>query len=517
MSDRKRILLIEDDDLFRESLMRVLTKRGFDVEYAKKGQEAIELAKGKDFSLIISDVVLEDNIDGIEAVEKIRAMNPSSRIPVIVVTAYSSEDTPVRAIKAGVDDYIYKPISLDYFMMRVDKIIDIANLRRQEEEHIKEIRHMRDELSHYNITLENEIRERTNELTLLLEIGRELTFSLRVDEVLHTIVERTSDVLDIERCSLLLLNEDNNELFIAAARGLPHDIIANTRMDIGEKISGWILENKLPVLVDDIEKDERFKNRNKEMYYTHSFISVPLVFKNKGIGVINVNNKRSHEVFTDDDLRLVEGIADQASIAIENARLYSNLKKIYLQVITTLTYIVDMKDHYTHAHSERVTNYAAEIAKKMGLPPRRIEIIKLAAQLHDLGKIGIRESVLTKPGRLTEEEWEEIKLHPIRGVEILKPFTFLSDVIELVKHHHERYDGKGYPSGQAGDNIELGARILAVADSFDAMTTKRSYADALSLDEAIEELKRCRGTQFDPQVVDTFIELLEERPEIFGK
>ena len=517
MENRGLILLIEDDDLFRESLTRILEREGFSVEYARKGREAIEIAKDKDISLIISDIRLADNMDGIEAVKKIKEFNPSKKIPVIVMTAYSDDDAPVRALKAGVDDYIYKPIALDYFMLRIKKIMDVANLQRQEKEYIKEIRRMKDELAQYNIILENKVRDKASELTLLFEIGKELTSSSRLDEVLHTIVERTSEVLKVERCSLLLLDEDENELFIAAAKGLSHDVIAGTHINMGEKISGWILENKSPVLVDDIEKDERFKSRSKEMYYTHSFISVPLIFKGKGIGVINVNNKRSREVFSKDDLHLVEGIADQASIAVENARLYSNLKGVYLQVVAALTSIVDIKDHYTRGHCERVTNYAVEIARKMNLPSKRIEVIRLASQLHDLGKIGVRESILTKPGKLTEEEWEEVKLHPARGVEILKPLTFLNDVMELVEHHHEHYDGKGYPEGQKGGNIELGARILAVADSFDAMTTKRSYANALSLDEAIEELKKCSGTQFDPQVVEAFIKLLKENPRIFSK
>ena len=517
MENKGFILLIEDDDLFRKSLTHVLEKEGFIVGYARGGQEAIELAKGKDISLIISDIRLADNIDGVEAVKKIKELNPSKKIPVIMMTAYSDDDAPVRALKTGVDDYIYKPIQLNYFLLRIKKIMEVVNFQKQEKEYVREIHRMKDELAQYNIILEDKIRDKTNELTLLFEIGRELTSSLRLDEVLHIIVERTSEVLEIERCSLLLLDEDNNELFIAAARGLPHDIIADTHINIGEKISGWILKNKSPVLVDDIEKDECFKSRSKEMYYTHSFISVPLVFKGRGIGVINVNNKRSREVFTKDDLRLVEGIADQSSIAVENARLYSNLKGVYLQIIAALTSIVDIKDHYTRGHSERVTNYAVEIAKKMNLAPHSVKIIRLASQLHDLGKIGIHESILTKPGKLTEEEWKEVKLHPLKGVEILKPLTFLNDVMELVEHHHEHYDGKGYPEGQNGDKIELGARILAVADSFDAMTTKRSYANALTLDEAIEELKKCSGTQFDPRVVEAFVKLLQDNPKLFNK
>ncbi len=517
MGIKENILVIEDDELFCKSLVHILRREGFEVDYAKTGESALELAKKKIFNLIISDVRLGEGIDGVEVVRRIKELNPHIRIPVIIITAYSDRDAPLRAIKIDADDFIYKPINLDYFILRVKKIMETARLERQEKEYIEQIRKMKDELAQYNIALEEKIRERTSKLTLLFEIGKELISSLQLDEVLHAIIERIAQVLDVERCSLLLLDEDKDELFIVAACGLSDDIIMNTRIKMGEKISGWILENKTPVLVEDIEKDKRFGRRNKEMYYTHSFISVPLIFKERKIGVINVNNKRSREIFTEDDLKLVEGIADHASIAVENARLYSNLQRVYLEIVAALTSIIEIKDHYTKGHSERVTTYAVGLARRMGLSDNQIEVVKLACQLHDLGKIGIHESILTKPGKLTDEEWQEIKLHPLKGVEILRKLPFLNDVIKLIEQHHERYDGKGYPYGNKGDDIDLRARIMAVADSFDAMTTNRPYAKALSLNEAIEELKRCKGTQFDPYVVDEFISLIKENPHLFNK
>ncbi len=517
MSVKEKILIIEDDELFSNSLARALEREGFEVDKAKSAEEALNLVQKKNFNLIISDVRLGEGIDGIETVKRIKELKPTVKTSVIIVTAYSDKDAPIRAIQIDADDFIFKPIQLDYFMLRVKKILEMARLKRHEEEYIGEIRILKEKLTQYNLALEDKIREKTTELTLLFEIGRELTSSLQLEEVLHTIVERTADVLDVERCSLLLLDETKNELFIAAAKGIPHEVIAKTRIKMGEKISGWVLENKISILVEDIEKDIRFSKRNEERYFTRSFISVPLVFKGRKIGVINVNNKRSRQIFTKEELRLVEGIADQAAVAVENARLYSNLRGVYLQIIATLTSIIEVKDHYTKGHSERVTTYAVELAKKMGFSSSQIEIVRLACQLHDLGKIGIHENILTKPGKLSKEEWEEIKLHPLKGAEILKPLTFLNDVIRLIEQHHERFDGKGYPYGNRGGDIDLRARIMAVADSFDAMTTDRPYAKALSIEEAIKELERCKGTQFDPEVVDAFISLIKEKPYLFKK
>ena len=517
MDNRESVLVIEDDELFLKTLISLLKKESYDVEGAKTGQEAIGIAKNKNFDLIIANVRLPGGMDGIDTVKAIKETKPNIKTLVIFITGYADQDAPVRAIKVGADDYIYKPFELEYFLHSVKRNLNIHKLEKQERQYIEDTKEIKKELEEHNAQLENLVKEKTNELTLLFEIGREITSSLRLEEVLSTIVERISDLLGIERCSIILLDENKDELFIAAAKGLPQDVITNTRIKKGDKISGWVFENKEVILVQDIEQDQRFGRENEERYYTGSFISVTLIFKGRAIGVINVNNKRSREVFNKDDLRLVEGIANQASIAIENARLYSNLEGIYLQIVSTLTSVIEFKDHYTKGHSDRVTKYAVAIAEAMGLSQAQIEIIRLSCQLHDLGKIGIDGHILTKPSKLTEEEWREIKLHPLKGVEILRPLAFLRDEIKLVEQHHERYDGKGYPYGLRADDIDARARIMAVADSFDAMTTERPYAKGLNLQEAKEELMRNSGSQFDPKVVEAFVNLLDRKPDLFKK
>jgi len=517
MDTPESILIVEDDELFLNTLVNLLQREGYQVKTAHNGEEAIELAKDKSFDLIVADIRLPGVMDGIDTVKKVKEIRSNAKTMVIFITGYADSKAPVRAIQVGIDDYIYKPFELEYFLHSVRRNLKIHKLEQQEKVYLEEIRKMNEELKEYNIRWGEKIREKTNELTLLFEIGRELTSSLKLEEVLATIVERMADVLGVEICSILLLDEKKEELSIAVAKGLPNDIVKQTRIKRGENISWWVLENKESLLVEDIEKDSRFAKRNDERYYTRSFISVPLVFRGVAIGVINVNNKRSRDSFNEDDLRLVEGIADQASIAIENARLYSNLQGVYLQIVTALTSIIELKDHYTKRHSERVTKYAVAIAEAMGLASSQIENIKLACQLHDLGKISIPENILTKPDKLTMEEWEEIKLHPLRGIEIIKPIFFLNEILTLIEQHHERYNGEGYPYGKKGEDIVLGARIMAVADSFDAMTTERPYAKALTFEEAIEEIKRHSGSQFDPQITEVFIKLLKEKSDFFKK
>lgn len=192
-------------------------------------------------------------------------------------------------------------------------------------------------------------------------------------------------------------------------------------------------------------------------------------------------------------------------------RLYEDLRSTYMRTIKVLAQAIDARDHYTHSHSENVAKYAAIIAAEMGLPSKEIEIIRQACELHDLGKIGVEDCILTKPSSLTEEEWKQIRRHPLIGVQILEPLTFLNDVIDLVRQHHEHYDGTGYPEGRRVEDIHLGARIIHLADAYEAMTSARSYRKTpLTKGAAVEEIKKNSGTQFDPKVVQAFLKVLDK-------
>jgi len=193
-------------------------------------------------------------------------------------------------------------------------------------------------------------------------------------------------------------------------------------------------------------------------------------------------------------------------------KLYKDLQDTYMRSIKALIQTIDARDHYTHRHSENVTKYAVAIAKGMDLSPKEVEAIKEACDLHDLGKIAVPDYILNKPGKLTDKEWVQMKLHSSKGAEILAPLSFLNGIIDIVRQHHERYDGKGYPDGRKAEQIYLGSRIIAVADAFDAMISKRPYrTKPLSKKQAIEEIKRNRGKQFDPQVVDIFLKIFNRK------
>lgn len=242
-------------------------------------------------------------------------------------------------------------------------------------------------------------------------------------------------------------------------------------------------------------------------------IGLPLKPRDKFLGVIQVANKKGNASYRPEDLDLLKILGSQIAFVIQNADLFHNLQRAYIDTLSALTSAIDAKDSYTRGHSERVTDLSMKLAKEIGLERAEIEKIKLGGLLHDIGKIGIPEGILNKPGRLNDEEFKIIKSHPELGLRILGKVEFLAGVVPIIKHHHERCDGKGYPEGLVGEATPLLARIVSVVDTFDAMTTDRPYRKALSTEEALKEIHHCSGTQFDPGVAAVFIRMIRREQE----
>ena len=265
---------------------------------------------------------------------------------------------------------------------------------------------------------------------------------------------------------------------------------------------------------------EEIRKFNKELYILlltgHKDLAPPLeTIKKLDIqGYCEKSNK------FDQLLLLIESgiksIKQMNEIKRINKELYDakeKLEKAYLESIETLRYTVEAKDPYTLGHSDRVSKLSVLIGKELGLSEKDLKTLKIGGLFHDIGKIGIPDSILLKEGKLTDDEYSEIKKHPLIGEKILSNATIFADIIPIVKYHHERYDGKGYPENLVGENIPYLARIATVADAFDAMSSKRTYRDCMEMSVIVEEIKKNRETQFDPMVVDAFLRILEEKKE----
>jgi len=282
----------------------------------------------------------------------------------------------------------------------------------------------------------------------------------------------------------------------------------------GESVSGMVAKTGDPLLIPAVDGSGGIKSESRYGFTRRSVISAPIKIRDKFLGVIELDNKKGAAGFNEDDLQMLQSIANQAAVAIENANLYRQVQRSYFDTIKALVQAVEEKDNYTRGHSERVTTFSIKIAEKMGFSSRKLQAIRYGGVLHDIGKIGINVNIIQKPGRLTQEEYTIIKNHPLIGERIISPIAFLKDVLPVVSQHHERYDGKGYPLGLDGSKTAPEARVMAVADAYDAMITARPYRNPRPREEAIAELRRCSGTQFDPIVVEHFLEILDEDPEI---
>lgn len=509
MSDN-RILIVDDNRSLADALSELLTETGYKTEIVENGDQALASIQGSEFQLVLLDLVLPGR-GGMEVMREIRRLAPSTEI--VIMTGHSSVDSAVEAIRQGAYDYLIKPFD--------DLRVFLAVVNRALEKHRLSAENLRllQDLSSKNIQLEVTV----DRLTCLNQLALAFYSTLEAPELLKLIVRAINHQLNAERTSLMLFDKPAGELIIKVAVGIEEEVVRKTRVKLGEGIAGWVAQTGKPILVEDIDADPRFQKHPDRPYRTDSFISAPVVLsvplkaKGKVLGVVNVNNKAGGGSFTQQDMEFVLTLAAQAAIAIENAKLFgrlqqrtTELKEANFDSIKALAEALETKDAYTRGHSDRTVEHAENIAQALSLPEPEIERIKLAAILHDIGKIGIPEQILNKPAKLSSEEFALMKTHPVKGAEIIKHVKFLTPVVPLVRHDHERWDGKGYPDGLKEEAIPLGARIVAIVDAYDAMTTDRVYRKAPGKEYAISELKKYAGAQFDPRLVELFLEILKE-------
>jgi len=356
------------------------------------------------------------------------------------------------------------------------------------------------------------IEERAEKLALLSQLSQILNSTLDPQEVRRRAMEAATRLMKAEVGSLLLVDEEKQQLYFEVALGDREDDIKKITLNLGEGIAGWVAQKGKPLIVNAPEKDPRFFRGVDERteFKTRNLICVPLRVKEKVIGVLEAINKQKEEDFNQEDLSLFISLADQVAIALDNARLYQELEGMFFQTAESLADAIEKRDPYTGGHTQRVTIYSLIIATYLRLNPLEKKWLKIASVLHDIGKIGIEDHILRKPDQLSPEEFDAIKRHSDIGAEILEHIQQLRGIVPGVKYHHEQIDGRGYPDGLKGDGIPLLAKIVAVADTYDAMTTDRPYRKALKKEEAFEELKKCSGTQFDSEVVEAFIQAYQK-------
>jgi len=492
--EQKRILVVDDEETIRRTIQKRLTMEGYDVRAVDKASKALEEFRSHAFDTVISDIRMEE-MDGVELLQKIKDIQKDD-VPVIMITGAPSLDTAQSSIKAGAYDYIIKPFDKETLLNTVKRALEKKDLT--------------DRVKAEKENLEIRVQEQTRTLRDIYRFANQLNSLDSLDAVLESIVEFVADFMVSERVSIMLLDDKEEYLTIATAVGLGEEVVRDTRVRRGEAIAGKVLETQKALRINDVSsiKAEEQQFSKYKAFISFPLMQAPLKSQMNALGIINVTNRFGDQPYTALDLRNLDFIADTASVAINNQIKGIKLQESYFATMKSLALALDAKDRYTAGHSESVQKHSVNIARELGLSHEEIANIERAGALHDIGKIGIPDAIINKPGRLTQEEFEKIKEHPALGEQMILPIPFLNSARGIIRHHHERFDGGGYPDGVKGEHIELGARIMAVADTFDAMTSDRPYRKAMSVEEAMTELNRCRSTQFDPAAVEAFERLI---------
>ena len=379
-----------------------------------------------------------------------------------------------------------------------------AQQRRQEEEHRRELQ-LRARLERAHTAEREWARELREQVSRLHREKGALGYSGDVRElVLQTAVR----LVEADR-GLLLSREDQDgdgDFDMVCSTGFTSDPAHSA---VAQEYADRVLRHDETVREDD-SSELRGDGRNDADEEIHNLLAIPIYIQDQFSGVVLCANREDGFDDLDDDVLLALG--DHAGAVLENGRLHGELRTSYVATVRMLAGAIEAKDPSTRVHSEEVADYVGAVADQLDIEPRRREELLIGSLLHDVGKIGISERILLKPGPLTPEERDAIELHPGIGFRLVRQVPALEGIAPAVLHHHERYDGNGYPAGLAGDGIPLEARVIGVADSFSAMTAARPYREPLSIEQACSELHRCAGTQFDPRVVDLFVEEVRKHP-----
>jgi putative nucleotidyltransferase with HDIG domain len=492
-SQQPKILVVDDDPGLLETLSDALQLEGYEVTTAKAGEEALERLRQEEVDLVITDI----KMPGLSGLELLRAIRDKNQIlPVIVMTGYASLETAVEAIKQGAYDYITKPFEIEKLLHTVNKAV---NQKKLEEKNKQLLENLGD--------LNKKLEEKLGQIFALGEVSNIVTRIRDLDTVLQAIIEVSVEITGAKKSAILLLDMRSKEFVVEYYKGFDPDFMANVRIKLGQGIIGSGAQRLKPIFRKVVEENNLILSKDEiELLGDGEFLIMPISYLNNLFGLLVVVEFPKGKRITESEINVLDILSRQASIAINNHYLYQRLQDRYLTTLEVLVSALEAKCKNTKGHSYRVGIYAQEFAKFLGLSQEEISILEKACALHDIGKIVIPDYILSKPSRLNNEEMEQMRGHPLKGVEILVPLGIMKEIIPVVRNHHERFDGKGYPDCLKDGEIPFLAKLVTLADSFDAMTSPRSYRKVLTPQQALKEIESNLGTQFDPDLGAKFLE-----------
>ena len=512
MPSKPRILVVDDERKICTMLAAALARDGYEVDTCCEAATAIEQFRARPYDLVITDLVMP-GVDGFELIRQIKGIRQDTFV--LAMTGRTTVETSVQALQQGADDCVPKPLEIDALRKVVAHSLDKQDLLV----HARELaaaerpaapaepprRAAKASPAQDLLDANTGLERRVKELTDLTELAQTISGELRLDRLLELCLGAVSSATGAKVVSVLLVDPGGECLVVRARHGRNGERVVGERRGFGDGVAGWVAEHRVPLLVGDAARQPGFRALTRgEGYRTDSFVAVPLLQQDRLAGVVCATDKRGGEPFDERDLRVMLGLAPHMAIAIGNARVFEAAQGNAQRAMRALVESFEAKDGYARGHSARVAATAARAAQEMGFGNGEIETLRAAALLHDIGKLGVSDTIFARTAPLSDDEFEAVKEHPVRGEAVLRAAGVLDGVAPIVRRHHERWDGDGYPDGLKGRAIDALTRILTVADAYDAMVSPRPHRPARSAEKALAELAACAGTQFDPSVIEPF-------------
>ena len=511
MNDRKKetILFVDDEESILDVASRYFERQGYQTLTAGNGVEALKIVENENVDCCFTDINMPE-MNGLELAENIRKHD--STMPVIVMTGYPSLENTIQTLKNGVVDYLIKPVNLrqmELCMLRVmqQRGLFVENVLLKEEVKSKE---RLEKLNH-------ELLYKVDELNILNKIMGSFTTTVSTTDVFKRAVDVALEITHADHCMFHVINESAGQPFEVASAGnrgggkeenepgsslpLAPNTVAEPPGDCSSYLGRVIMEvasDQIPLLISE---NNGVRGLPRELL---SVMIAPLKIREKVFGVLTALIRCGAVRFSEKDLYYLSFMAQSAAHSIENLALYENIYENLFATLYAFVNAVEARDLYTRQHSSRVTGISLILGKQLGCTGEELDILNFAGHLHDIGKIGIRDDILLKPGRLTSQEFEKIKEHPVIGANILEQLGMWEKERQIIRCHHERFDGTGYPDGLKGDQIPFLARILSVADVYDAMASDRAYRKRMEEEIILKVINEGAGSQFDPDVVAAF-------------
>ncbi len=489
------VLVVDDEESILDVTEGFFQRKGHRVLTAADGKEALEIIEKEKVDCCFTDINMP-NMNGLELAEELHKRDHS--FPVVIMTGYPSIENTINTLKNGVVDFLIKPINLDQMELTMLRVVQqrslfIENLILKEEIERQE------KLKKLN----TELVSRIDDVNILNRIMEDFSNSDSSHDIFNKVVELGSEILKVDNVIFHIWVEQTTSLVIVA--------LSKNADEEGA------FEGITPFIIDVIKTGaepclvSQGRARNELPEGVLSFMTVPLKIRGKVFGSASAFINEGEKSFDEKDIYYMTFITRKAASAIENIALYENIYDNLFSTLYAFVAAVEARDRYTREHSTRVAKLSYKIGEAMGCSEEELNILNFAGYLHDVGKIGIRDDILLKPGKLTDMEYEKIKEHPVIGADIIGKLGLWDREQQIIRHHHERFDGKGYPDGLKGDEIPKLARILAVADVIDAISSDRAYRKRMSYEKMVEVIKDNAGTQFDPVVVAAFLKIANKK------